>query len=190
MSSILRPVAAVLVAAAMLPAPALAAQAFAVTPAPAKLAPQQGALTLRAGDAVWIAPGDAEARGAAQWLVDTLVATRGVRLVDQGRRAAGDGRRCADARRSGGGGLRAGRLVRRAEIRAKDKAGLFYGAVSLWQLAAQPQIKGKVGAPLRPGRPHRRRAALRLARPDAGQRPPLPEPAAIKRSSTAWPATS
>jgi hexosaminidase len=81
MSSLVRLVAAVMVAAALLPAPALAAQAFAVTPAPAQLTPLAGALTLGAGDAVWIAPGDAEARGAAQWLVDTLAATRGVRLV-------------------------------------------------------------------------------------------------------------
>jgi hexosaminidase len=71
MSSILRPVAAILVAAAMTPASALAAQAFALTPAPVQLTPLAGALTLRAGDAVWIAPGDADARGAAQWLVDT-----------------------------------------------------------------------------------------------------------------------
>jgi hexosaminidase len=149
MSSILRPVAAVLVAAAMPPAPALAAQAFAVTPAPAKLAPQQGALTLRAGDAVWISPGDVEARGAAQWLVDTLVATRGVRLaINEGAAPAVGG---VVLTRGGpeGEGYVLDISVRRAEIRAKDKAGLFYGAVSLWQLAAQPQIKGKVGAPLR-----------------------------------------
>jgi hexosaminidase len=149
MSSILRPVAAVLVAAAMPPAPALAAQAFAVTPAPAKLAPQQGALTLRAGDAVWISPGDVEARGAAQWLVDTLVATRGVRLaINEGAAPAAGG---VVLTRGGpeGEGYVLDISVRRAEIRAKDKAGLFYGAVSLWQLAAQPQIKGKVGAPLR-----------------------------------------
>jgi hexosaminidase len=62
-------------------------------------------------------------------------------------------------------------------ITAAKRAGLFYGAVSVWQLAVQDAAKGP--APSR--RQHRRRPALRLARPDAGQRPPLPELEAIKR---------
>ncbi len=142
-----RPVAAVIVAAAavLVPVPALAAPTFAVTPAPAHLAPAEGALVLRTGDAVWIAPGDAEARGAAQWLVDTLAQTRGVRLaIREGAPASAGG---VVLTRSGPAGESYALEVssRRAEIRAKDKAGLFYGAVSLWQLAAQ----AKPGAPLR-----------------------------------------
>ena len=141
----LRPIAAAVALAAVLPAPALAAQAFAVTPAPAKIAPAKGALALRAGDAVWIAPGDAEARGAAQWLVDTLAATRGVRLAIKEGAPTGAGGVVLSRDGPEGEAYALDVSPQRAQIRAKDKAGLFYGAVSLWQLAGQD----KAGAPVR-----------------------------------------
>jgi hexosaminidase len=143
MSFTLRPFA--IAAVALLPAPALAAQAFAVTPAPAHLAAAEGALVLRAGDAVWITPGDAEARRAAQWLVDTLARTRGVGLVIREGAPGGPGGVTLSRDGPEGEGYALDVSSRRAEIRAKDKAGLFYGAVSLWQLASQ----AKPGAALR-----------------------------------------
>lgn len=145
MSSFLRPVAALVVAVAVLPAPALAAQAFAVTPAPAQLTPLKGELTLRAGDAVWIAPGDAEARLAAQWLVDTLAATRGLKLVIKEGAAPASGGVVLTRGGPDGEGYDLDVSSHRAEVRAQGKAGLFYGAVSLWQLAAQ----AKPGAPVK-----------------------------------------
>ncbi|KQZ22149.1 beta-hexosaminidase [Caulobacter sp. Root1472] len=142
----LRSAAAIVAAAVVLPAPALAAQAFAVTPAPARLTPQKGALRLGAGDAVWIAPGDAEARLAAQWLVDTIAVTRGVRLVvKEGAATAATGGVVLTRGGPEGEGYTLDVSSHRAEIRAKDRAGLFYGAVSLWQLAAP----SRGGAPLR-----------------------------------------
>jgi hexosaminidase len=146
MSSILRSAAAIVAAAVVLPAPALAAQAFAVTPAPARLTPQKGVLRLGAGDAVWIAPGDAEARLAAQWLVDTIAVTRGVRLVvKEGAATPATGGVVLTRGGPEGEGYALDVSSHRAEIRAKDRAGLFYGAVSLWQLAAP----SRGGAPLR-----------------------------------------
>ena len=120
MSSLLRPVAALVVAAAVLPAPALAAQAFAVTPAPAQLTPLEGELALRAGDAVWIAPGDTEARVAAQWLVDTLATTRGVRLVIKEGAAPAAGGVVLTRGGSAGEGYDLDVSSQRAEIRAQD----------------------------------------------------------------------
>ncbi|MBO9706630.1 MAG: family 20 glycosylhydrolase [Caulobacter sp.] len=150
----LRPVAAAALVAALAPLPALAAtrvaaqasMPVALTPAPAHMTPEKGALTLGEGQAVWIAPGDAEARLAADWLVDTLARTRGVRLVVREGQAPARGGGVALSR--GGPAGEAYDLdvsPHRAEVRARDKAGLFYGAVSLWQLSAQ----ARPGAPLR-----------------------------------------
>jgi hexosaminidase len=140
-----RPLAGVFVAAALLPVPALAAAPVAVTPAPAHLATTEGVLTLRVGEAVWIPAGDAEARVAAQWLVDTLAKTRGVRLVVKEGAGGGQGGVVLSRNGPDGEAYVLDVSARRAEIRAGGKAGLFYGAVSLWQLTAAP----KPGAALR-----------------------------------------
>jgi len=134
-----------LIAAALLPTFARAAAPASLTPAPAHLSAAEGVLALGEGQAIWVPPADAEARDVAQWLSDTLARTRGVRLaIREGAPTATGG---VVLLRSGPEGEAYALDVssRRAEIRAKDRAGLFYGAVSLWQLAARP----KPGGPLR-----------------------------------------
>ncbi|PTT77857.1 beta-hexosaminidase, partial [Pseudomonas sp. HMWF010] len=140
---------AVLVSAGALLAavPALAAP-VALTPLPVKLTTAEGSFSLSARSRIFVARGDVEARGVATQLADLLRRTRGLNLaVVEGAPRAGEagivlarGGPAGEAYtlQSGPSGV---------TITAARRAGLFYGAMTLWQLATQEAGRGPVTLP-------------------------------------------
>lgn len=134
---------------------ALAAPAFAevqtpIIPAPASAAtPADPApVALADGDLIIAPKGDAQALWTARYFADLVRRTRGLRLVV---RAGGPppavGAAVVLARAGTSTGPEAYDLTvsgRRIEIRASGSAGLFYGAVSLWQLVTADGAQGPV----------------------------------------------
>ena len=131
--------------------PVLAAP-IAITPLPAQIVPGEGAFHLTAATRILIPANDAELRGVATWLRDTLVRTRGLRLVV--------------ATTAPAAGEKAIHLQRIQTFVAEDaesyhltvapdditlnattRQGLFYAAVSLWQLATQDNGHGATDLP-------------------------------------------
>jgi hexosaminidase len=114
--------------------PAAAAPALAVLPEPASIVAGTGSFQLRSGAAIFIAPGDRGARLAAGRLADLLLRTRGLRLA---LRTGGRGGAIRFTRIAGlpAEGYRLIVTPRGATIAASDDAGLFYGGITLWQLA-------------------------------------------------------
>jgi hexosaminidase len=144
-----RSVAAALVSAAALLAavPALAGP-VSLTPAPAKLTTAEGAFALSAGTRIFVAEGDVEAKGVATQLSDLLFRARGFKpIVVEG--APPSGEAAIVLARGGVGGeayaLRSGPSG--VIITAAKRAGLFYGAMTLWQLAVQDDARGPVALP-------------------------------------------
>ncbi len=136
-------------------APRPAASVAAVPPAPAvpplSLIPQvvslrraPGSFALRSGDALGVPDGDRAAAGAAQWLAQRARASRRLELplATDGHGAAvrfvRDGSIAADE------GYRLRIAPDGVQIRARTDAGLFYGAVTLWQVLTSVPA----GAPL------------------------------------------
>ncbi|ATC23446.1 beta-hexosaminidase [Caulobacter vibrioides] len=129
---------------------ALATGAFAdsltITPAPAKVVRAEGTFTLSAATRIHVARGDVEAKGVALQLADLIQRSRGFRPK------VVEGPPAADAivlTREGPGG-EAYKLdinAKGATIAAAKRAGLFYGAMSLWQLATPDEAKGPVALP-------------------------------------------
>ena len=121
---------------------AFSAQAApALIPAPASLVEGQGAYELKSRGVIAIPAGDAEARQTAVYLRDLLKDSRGLSLTI---REGGAGKAAVTLRRDGAKG-EAYRLSSNADgvvIAAADEAGLFYGAVTLWQLATQTPGQG------------------------------------------------
>ncbi|MDB5691057.1 MAG: beta-N-acetylhexosaminidase [Alphaproteobacteria bacterium] len=108
--------------------------ALAVLPRPVSVAAGAGSFQLRSGGAIVVAPGDQGARRAAQRLADLLLRTRGLRLaIRTGKRGGAIG----FARIPGlpAEGYRLTVTPRGTTIAASDDAGLFYGGITLWQLA-------------------------------------------------------
>ncbi len=114
------------------------APAPAIVPAPDELIQAKGLFVLKSGQTISVPKGDAPARAAADYLVDQLKRTRGltltvreddagaaVRLVRAPSTLKGD--EAYDLTVTPGGVL----------IVAPSDAGLFYGEVSLWQLAQE-----------------------------------------------------
>jgi len=140
---------AVLVSAGALLAavPALAAP-VALAPLPVKLTTAEGSFSLSARTRIFVARGDVEARGVATQLADLLRRTRGLNLaVVEGAPRAGEagivlarGGPAGEAYtlQSGPSGV---------TITAARRAGLFYGAMTLWQLATQEAGRGPVTLP-------------------------------------------
>ncbi|TWI05894.1 hexosaminidase [Luteimonas cucumeris] len=128
-------------AAAMPPATGHAAQSVALIPVPARLQRHEGSFVLDAGTKVF-AEGDAARRVAAQF-VDYVARTRGLELAiaDPGDNAAGGIRFAVDRGRESTSPEAYALDVRTDGIRvtAADERGLFYGAVTLWQLLTQGQ---------------------------------------------------
>lgn len=126
---------------------ALATGAFAdsltITPAPAKVVRAEGTFTLSASTRIHVARGDIEAKGVALQLADLIQRSRGFRPK------VVEGPPAADAivlTREGPAG-EAYKLdinAKGATIAAAKRAGLFYGAMSLWQLATPDEAKGPV----------------------------------------------
>lgn len=128
--------------------PALAAESLTLTPAPIKAKAGEGVFRLTAATRIHVARGDIEARGVAVQLADLLHRARGIRpAVVEGEAEAGE---AAIVLARGGPGGEAYALdvtPRGATISAQARAGLFYGAVSLWQLAVHDDAKGAVDLP-------------------------------------------
>ena len=131
-------------------------------PLPAEIAPGQGMFVVGSGAEVRVPAGDAEAARAARYLVEKVARTRGVTLalgtgVDLGGRArsgaeappvSGAGTPSIAFRRESGmpaEGYRLDVAPGGTVISATSGAGLFYGAVTLWQL--MPVGKGPVQVP-------------------------------------------
>ena len=117
-----------------------------LTPAPAKAVRAEGTFELSAGARIVAPKGDVEAKGVANQLADLIRRSRGFRpVVSEGGATAGaivltrDGP-AGEAYRLdiGPGGV---------TIAAAQRAGLFYGAMSLWQLATPDAAKGPVAVP-------------------------------------------
>ncbi|WP_017460650.1 beta-N-acetylhexosaminidase [Dyella ginsengisoli] len=124
--------------------PAPAVPPLSLIPQVASLQRASGSFVLRSGDALGVPDGDRAAAGAAQWLAKRAQASRGlalplatdghvaaVRFVRDGSVAAAEGYRLVIAPDG-------------VQIRARTDAGLFYGAVTLWQVLTSVPA----GAPL------------------------------------------
>jgi hexosaminidase len=125
-----------------------------LTPAPAQAQLGQGTFALTAKTRIFFAKGDVEARGVAGQLSDMLFKARGLKLaVVEGAPPAdeaaililrgpltddGDALPEAYALDVSTNGVL---------IQAPTRAGLFYGAVSVWQLAVQDDAKGPAHLP-------------------------------------------
>jgi hexosaminidase len=131
-----------------------APQALTLTPAPADATLGQGTFALTAKTRIFVSKGDVEARVVAGQLSDMLFKARGLKLaVVEGAAPTGE----------------AGILILRGPltddgdtkpeayavevspkgvlIQAPKRAGLFYGAVSVWQLGVQDAAKGPADLP-------------------------------------------
>ena len=117
-----------------------------LTPAPAKAARAEGTFKLSAATRIVVARGDAEARGVAGQLADLIQRSRGFRpAVVEGGVPAG----AIVLTREGPAGeaYKLDISPAGATIAAAKRAGLFYGAMSLWQLATPDAAKGPVALP-------------------------------------------
>jgi hexosaminidase len=117
-----------------------------LTPAPAKAVRAEGAFKLSAATRIVVAKGDGEARGVANQLADLIQRSRGFRpVVVEGAPSAG----AIVLTREGPAGeaYKLDISPAGATIAAAKRAGLFYGAMSLWQLATPDAAKGPVALP-------------------------------------------
>lgn len=136
------------VAVLALSTPALAAEALSLTPAPVSAEARDGVFRLTADTRIHVAKGDVEARGVAVQLADLLARTRGVRpAVVEGEPAAGEAAITLARGGLDGEGYGLDVTPGGAKITALKRTGLFYGAISLWQLAVQDEAKGPVDLP-------------------------------------------
>jgi len=113
-----------------------AARADVVTPRPASVEPLAGpALQLANGAIIRTPPGDAGARTAARYLREMALRSRGLSLRMASAGAVGRIEFTRDlAPDLGPEGYTVEIADRRAVVRARTDAGLFYGAVTLWRL--------------------------------------------------------
>jgi hexosaminidase len=126
----------------------LAAARGGVIPLPAEVAPHPGSFNIGHGTVIRVPRGDRDADAAAHYLVDLWTRTNGLTLpVASG---AGAGAREADTiefRRGSGFGLEAYALEvapHRITVTAGTATGLFYGAVTLWQLLPPGAAAGPI----------------------------------------------
>ncbi len=122
-----------------------------LTPAPAQAQMGQGAFALSAKTRIFVAKGDVEARVVASQLSDMLFKARGLKLaVIEGAPPAGEAA-IVLARTQAATTTAEAYLLDVAPagvtITAAKRAGLFYGAVSVWQLAVQDAAKGPAALP-------------------------------------------
>jgi hexosaminidase len=125
--------------------------ALTLTPAPAQATLGQGTFALTARTRIFVAPGDVEARVVAGQLSDMLSKARGLKLaVVEGAPPAGEAVIVLARGQAGGDKPEAYALQvapAGVTITAAKRAGLFYGAVSVWQLAVQDAAKGPAQLP-------------------------------------------
>jgi hexosaminidase len=127
-----------------------AARILTLTPAPAHAAPGQGTFALSAKTRIFVAKGDVEAKVVAGQLSDMLGKARGLKLaVVEGAPLAGEAA-IVLARGPGAQSAEAYALdvaPTGVTVTAARREGLFYGAVSVWQLAVQDAAKGPADLP-------------------------------------------
>ncbi|MBO9559070.1 MAG: family 20 glycosylhydrolase [Caulobacter sp.] len=122
-----------------------------LTPAPALATLGQGTFALTAKTRIFVAKGDVEARVVAGQLSDMLFKARGLKpAVVEGAPAAGEAaivftRGAAASDKTEAYSLSVAPTG--VTITAPKRAGLFYGAVSVWQLAVQNAAKGLAQLP-------------------------------------------
>ncbi|WP_426011010.1 family 20 glycosylhydrolase [Caulobacter sp. DWR2-3-1b2] len=120
--------------------------AMTLTPAPAQAKLGQGTFALTAKTRILVAKGDAEAKVVADQLSDMLFKARGLKLaVAEGAPAAGEAAIVLARGATSGDTAEAYDLdidPTGVIITAPKRAGLFYGAVSVWQLAVTDAAKG------------------------------------------------
>jgi len=124
-----------LAAAACLASPAVAATTPALVPWPAEIAPQAGDFRLTARTRIHVPAGDAEAKAVALQLRDMLVRTGKPRLAVVEGGSAPAGAIVLKRSASAGEAYDLNIAPTGVEIAAGDRRGLFYGAVTVWQLA-------------------------------------------------------
>jgi hexosaminidase len=129
------------------PADARDSAALTLTPAPAKAVRAEGTFRLSATTRIHVAKGDVEAKGVALQLADLIARSRGFKpTVVEGVPATGA---AIVLTREGPAG-EAYKLdigPQGVTIAAAKRAGLFYGATSLWQLATPDMAKGPIAIP-------------------------------------------
>lgn len=140
-------------AVALVPASAsrAAEPALTLTPAPAQVRLGSGTFALTANTRIFVDKGDVEARGVARQLADLLSRTRGLKpAVVEGVPAAGEagivlarGTTSSDKAEAYALDVAPAGVT----ITAAKRAGLFYGAISVWQLAVQDDAKGPAHLP-------------------------------------------
>src|SRR5690348_4358981 len=119
-------------------------------PLPAQLQLQSGSFTVDAHTPLVLASRDAATRQTAQYLVDLLARTRGLKLSitsDAGGAPAIVLRRDPQAAVVQAGGYALNVTPRGIEVAARDDAGLFHGAVTLYQLLTPDAGQGAVAVP-------------------------------------------
>jgi len=122
-----------------------------VIPIPAEIVPAAGAFEVGTGTVVEVPRGDGDARAAARYLVELWTRTNGLQLpitsVAANRGSTGTPT-IAFRRRSGLGpeGYDLEVAPQRITVSASSAAGLFYGAVTLWQLLPPGSATGRIAA--------------------------------------------
>jgi len=122
------------------------ADGLTITPAPAKAVVAEGTFKLSAATRIVVAKGDVEAKGVAFQLAELIQRSRGFRpAVVEGPPTAG----AIVLTREGPAGeaYRLDISPAGVTIAAAQRAGLFYGAMSLWQLATPDAAQGPVALP-------------------------------------------
>ncbi|OZA77280.1 MAG: beta-hexosaminidase [Caulobacter sp. 39-67-4] len=145
---LVRSVAALASAIALVAAVPALADPVALTPMPAKLSTAEGVFPLTAKTRIFVAKGDIEARGVAAQLSDLLFRARGLKpVVVEGAPSAGEAAIVLARGGATGEGYALQSGPSGVTITAAKRAGLFYGAMTLWQLATQEAGKGPADLP-------------------------------------------
>jgi len=125
-----------------------------LTPAPAQATMGQGAFALTARTRIFVAKGDVEAKVVAGQLSDMLLKARGIKLgVVEGAPPAGEAAivfahgPLSDDGAEGPEAYALDISPQGVVITAPKRGGLFYGAVSVWQLAVTDAAKGPTELP-------------------------------------------
>ena len=122
-----------------------AAAGPALLPLPRSIAARTGGFALTRHSVITVPRGDAGARNAAERLADLIAVGRGPRLTIREGQSA-NGIRFVRAAGLGPEAYRIETGPAGAVVTASDDAGLFYGAVTLWQLVTQPGTEGTIPA--------------------------------------------
>lgn len=124
---------------------------FPLIPAPVEATPAAGRFTIDTGTVISIEAGDADARRSAEYLAGLLKRTRGLTLEVRAEATPSPAsirlERDAQATVPQKEGYSLDVTAKGTRIAARDGAGLFYGAISAWQLMTPDARKGAVTVP-------------------------------------------